>query len=170
MTKPCKLAILKRSIAEPSILTMDCQPEYWVGSECSPIARDGWVMLQSNAQLLNRRDAQRDLLENEDFKNKNRIWYADVYHETKFELVELIEKKSFGWVIKQKFPTSGDTWLFKIHMVDISQDPVFDLDLQWSNSQHSAQLLSDDLKNVLMEKLKQAYPESKFEAIELFTE
>lgn len=164
--KPCKLAILKRSVAEPSILTMDCQPEYWVGSECSPVAKDGWVLLQSNAQLLNRRDAQRDLLENEEFKNKNRICYADVYHETKFELVELIEKKSFGFIIKRIYQDGGEQYLANIFLGEASVHTRY----QWLNSPLNATLLTKIQKEGVLGDLREKLPGINFADVELFCE
>jgi hypothetical protein len=175
--KQCKLVIVKRTrkcvvngkeIVEESFLKT-LSPSEW-----------RWMKYKSEAELFNRRDAEKDLMPKlQELESQMRaaigqatpleIAAADAWP-AEYELVELIEKKSFGWVIKQMFPESGDAWVARIHQVDISQEPVFDLDLRWANSQHNAILMPEDLKDILMSKLKEKWPDSKFEAVELFSE
>jgi hypothetical protein len=164
MKKPCKLAILKRSIAKPDFVTQDCQPSYWGGLVDG---KPNWVFFESNALLLNRRDATKDLLENPQFVEANQISWCEALHETHFELVELIEKtKSFGWTICQLEQNSKKRYyLSAINLMELS-------DNRYKFVEHPSFtiILDEEQKNDVMTELAKIYPDIQFKAIELFTE
>lgn len=164
MKKPCKLAILKRSVAKPDMMTQDCQPTFWGGiMEGKP----NWVFLKSNAVLLNKRDAQRDLVENPQFVEANQISWCEVLHETHFELVELIEKSNaFGWTICQlEQKGTKKYYLSSINLMALSDDRY-----KFIEHPSFSIILDEERKNEVMEDLTKIYPDIQFKAIGLFTE
>lgn len=101
MKKACRLVLLKRYPADRS-LRKEYEPEYWAGPGVHP----QWVHFQSNAALFNKSDLKRDVVDKMSELVKAdqsmQIWYTDVWHDTVYEMVELIEKKSIGWVILRR--------------------------------------------------------------------
>lgn len=165
MMKPCKLAILKRSVAKPDMMTQDCQPTFWGGVVDG---KPNWVFLKSNAVLLNKRDAQRDLVENPQFVEANQISWCEVLHETHFELVELIEKKSFAFIIKRTTSNAADNPYFWKDVTVVQE--VLAVVHDWHAKPYQASLLTASEKDRLISLLKERHPDWKFEAIDLFTE
>lgn len=161
MKKPCKLVLLKRRIKNADMITSECPEEYWAGKN----APHPWVEIKSNALLLNKSDAKRDILENPEFAKDNQIWYFDVYHETEFVLVDLAEKHSFGWIIKRQLPSDGDYWQYLSHIY-IDEKVTY----SWANSEHNSTLLPEEFKNTVMQRLEQEHPDHIYKAVELFIE
>lgn len=164
MKKPCRLVLLKRKVANPDMMTQGCPQEYWAGRN----APGGeWVAIKSNAALLNKSDAKRDLLENPQFVENNQIYYCGVYHETEFELVELIEKKSFGFLLKRLSLTEPLTeeFITKVHFDIEDEMPTY----FWGNK-NEAMIFTALQKDNNLEYLGKAYPNQQFGYQELFTE
>ena len=163
MRKPCKLVLLKRRIAKPDVMTTQHREEYWAGRN----APGGeWVEIKSNAALLNKSDAKRDLLENPQFIENNQIYYCDVFHETEFELVDLAEKKSFDWVICQL--EQNGTKRYYLRTIDLT---ALSGERYLFAEGHNLTLVVDEVqKNDIMADLAKIYPDIQFKAIELFTE
>lgn len=163
MKKPCRLVLLKRRIANPDMMTAGCREEYWAGRN----APGGeWVEIKSNAMLLNKPDAKRDLVENPQFIENNQIYYCDVFHETEFELVDLVEKKSFGWTICQLEQNGAK----KYYLTTINITTKDDERYGFVDNSNWSKVLGDVQKNEAMEELARIYPDIQFKAIELFTE
>ena len=161
--KPCKLVILKRFPKDPE-LQKTYPPEYWAGYN-APSAW-AWKKYQSNGSLFNKSDLKRDVMYGIEERTSMQIMIDGEPIETLFEMVELIEKNSFGWIIYQQFPDSGRVYLASI----LPDYPETDGKYRWLNSRHNAMLFPDDLKTVVLTKLREMWPASKFEAQELFTQ
>lgn len=162
MRKPCRLVLLKRRIANPDMMTAECREEYWAGRN----APGGeWVEIKSNAALLNKSDAKRDLLENPQFVENNQIYYCDVFHETEFELVDLVEKKTFGWIIKCNYPSDQLIGGYLTGIEYFGDVPK----CHWGDPLSAVVFTTEQKKNNL-ELMQKYLPNEKFEAIELFTE
>lgn len=161
MRKPCKLVLLKRSLANPDLLG-ELRVEYWAGLT----APKQWVEVKSNAMLLNRSDAKRDLLENPQFVENNQFHFDGTFHETDFELVELAEKKSFDWVICQL--EQNGTKKYYLRTIDLTA--LSDKRYLFAEGRNLTLVLDEAQKNDIMADLAKIYPDIQFKAIELFTE
>lgn len=156
-TKPCQLVLIKRYPLDPK-LRKDYATEYCAGFERN------WVHYQSNAVLFNRSDVKRDVLPDLPTMPRHQIVVNGAIVETVFEMVELIEKKSFGWIIFNQFPDGGKQYLRQITPDDLNQK------YHWFNSPFNTTLMDVDEKNAVLTKLREEFPESKFDAQELFTQ
>jgi hypothetical protein len=122
-------------------------------------------MYRSEGELFNRRDAERDLIPLLEKNNAEEQAKDQRVLSAEFVLVDLIEKNSFGWVIRRIFPDGGKQYLAGLSPADIPEK-----EFQWLNSQHNSELFPTEFKDVVMKKLKEVYPDSKFEAKELYWE
>lgn len=75
--------------------------------------------------------------------------------------------ESFGWIIRQMFDAAGETptyaYLSAIRIPDEGET-----EFGFLNSQHNAELMDGEMKDVILNKLHERWPGSTFEAKELF--
>lgn len=154
--KPCQLVLIKRYPLDPK-LRKEYVDEYCAGFE------KNWVHYQSNAMLFNRSDVKRDVLPDLPKMPRHQIIVNGLIVETAFEMVELIEKKSFGWVIAH---LADETYYLNQFHPDRTDQERYTFVL----GQRQAIVLDDELKTTIMEDLVKVNPAERFKAVELFTQ
>ncbi|MDR3392415.1 MAG: hypothetical protein P4L77_11860 [Sulfuriferula sp.] len=154
--KPCQLVLIKRYPLDPK-LRKDYEAEYCAGFE------KNWVHFQSNAVLFNRSDVKRDVLPDLPNMPRHQIVVNGLMVETAFEMVELIEKKHFGWVIKQE---ANESYYLNQFCPGSSDDNLY----TFIKGPSQALLLDTELKDTIMEGLAKVHPDERFKAVELFTQ
>ncbi len=162
--KPCELVLLKR-YPKNEMLRQNFPDQY-----CSS-TKGVWVQLRSNAMLFNKGDLKRDVLRNSHTLDAYRIiGYDGKSIETEFEMVELMEKKSFGFIIRRPAGKSAEgVELFQHLKLQWAENSV-DYERSWLNSPHNADLFDREMVITMLVKVQETFPDSKFEAKELFIE
>lgn len=158
--KPCQLVLIKRYPLDPK-LRKDYEDEYCAGFE------KNWVHYQSNAVLFNRSDVKRDVLPDLPKMPRHQIVVNGLMVETAFEMVELIEKKHFGWIIKRPYIERKETKYQ--YLAGVSSMPEIEA-LRWEHFPTKAAILSTEEKDRYLIVLNQAFTKDKHEAQELFTQ
>lgn len=146
--KPCQLAILRRRPEDPDLFN-DYPDEYWAGSD----APSEWVTLRSNAMLLNKPDIERALRKNDLDILKMMIQSTGGLVKTQFDVIALMEKRSFGWVIRKRDEING--WVYytskhytwhpdkafaSLYQEDMLRDPEFKARLPQSEGAQAQEL------------------------------
>lgn len=146
--KPCQLAILRRRPEDPDLFN-NYPDEYWAG----PNAASEWVALRSNAMLLNKPDIERALRKNDLDILKMMIQNSGGLVKTQFDVIDLIEKKSFGWMIRKYDEVEGwvyynskqytwhpDKTFASFYREDMLQDPEFKASLPQAEGAQAQEL------------------------------
>lgn len=129
-----------------------------------------FVTYKSDAELFNKRDAEKDLLPLLQADAEAQMKEADPQHApliTQFELVELVEKKLHGHLIVQDYPSGNPMYMGPPRL---EYDEKDGRRYSWFNSPYNGEVLETDFKDAILAKLKDCWPESKFRVIDLFTE
>lgn len=159
--KPCQLVLIKRYPLDPK-LRKDYEDEYCAGFERN------WVHYQSNAMLFNRSDVKRDVLPELPKMPRHQILVNGLIVETAFEMVELIEKKSFGFLIKQITGTAGNEKEYYLNEVHPEEVPID----RYSFVENPIQAMIFDavLRDSILADCREQWPDLKFDYKELFTQ
>lgn len=163
-----QLALFRRRPVDPE-LRKNYPDEYLAEIRLSGWKEIHWTRFREDAELFDKSRLKRDIFERiptlqveyRDFDiqiNGKKI-------ETEFEVVELIEKKSFGFIIKQIISGSSEHYLSGIYPGVSEQEKYTFL-----NSVFNATLLDKEMMNVILEDLRRIWPGSTFDYKELFCE
>jgi hypothetical protein len=163
--KQCKLVQILRRPVDVN-LRKDYEEEYY---HSVPPTR--WNRFRSNAEVFNKRDAEKDLIPYLQSRSSDQFSHNHQCIPTEFVLVEYIDKaNSFGWAIYREFADGGKQWLGGLHWpTDGDAPPTVD-DYTWRNLRHNADLFPTEFKDAVMTRLQGLAPDSKFRAVELFSE
>jgi len=163
-----QLALLRRRLVDPK-LRENYPAEYLAEIRLSGWKEINWTRFREDAELYDKSRLKRDIFERiellsveyRDFK----IQINGESVETEFEVVELIEKKSFGFLIRRKFKDTYEYLKGDETIVGSKLDAKY-----WETNPLLVDVYKAEAKDRLLEKLKQCFPDEQFSSQELFCE
>lgn len=161
--KPCQLVLIKRFPREEE-LRAKYPPEYCAGLD------KHWVAFQSNAMLFNKSDVRREVMPQLPQQTQHYIRDKGQIVETVFEMVELIEKKSFGVFVVRLTSVEEGVSVYDYVSFWREGDEAGEDSFWYTRNPSEAKLFDLNLKNEILTKMNGADPIGKLEAQELFTQ